>query len=126
MMPELVGKQLELLKEVLPADSRVALLGNPTNPANAPLIQHAAGVLAAPLAAAQQARKVWQIGMLSMAAPPPASIPHLSNAVFVQTLSDLGYVEGRTSQSSFGTQRDGPSECPNWPRSSSGRRSTSS
>ena len=41
MMPELVGKQLELLKEVLPAVSRVALLGNPTNPANASLIQHA-------------------------------------------------------------------------------------
>ena len=41
MMPELVAKQLELLKEILPKVSRVALLGNPANPANAPLLQHA-------------------------------------------------------------------------------------
>ncbi len=39
MLPDLVGKQLELLKEVLPAVSRVALLGNPANPANASLAQ---------------------------------------------------------------------------------------
>jgi len=41
MLPELVGKQLELLKEVLPKVSRVALLGNPANPGSAPLVQHA-------------------------------------------------------------------------------------
>jgi putative ABC transport system substrate-binding protein len=35
MVPELVGKQLELLKEVAPKISRVALLGNPANPAHA-------------------------------------------------------------------------------------------
>jgi ABC-type uncharacterized transport system substrate-binding protein len=44
MMPELVGKQLELLKGMFPKVSRVALLGNPTNPANAPLLQHAQDV----------------------------------------------------------------------------------
>src|SRR4029453_5971840 len=32
VLPELVGKQLELIKEVLPKVSRVALLGNPANP----------------------------------------------------------------------------------------------
>lgn len=37
MLPELVGKQLELLKEALPKVSWVALLGNPANPNNAPL-----------------------------------------------------------------------------------------
>ncbi|MGH9893598.1 MAG: ABC transporter substrate-binding protein, partial [bacterium] len=37
MLPDLVGKQLELLKEVLLTVSRVALLGNPANPANASL-----------------------------------------------------------------------------------------
>ena len=38
---ELVGKQLELLKEVAPKVSRVALLGNPANPVNAPQVRHA-------------------------------------------------------------------------------------
>jgi len=41
MQPELVGKQLELLKELLPKISRVALLGNPGNPTYAPLLRHA-------------------------------------------------------------------------------------
>jgi putative ABC transport system substrate-binding protein len=35
MVPELVGKQLEILKEVSPKISRVALLSNPANPAHA-------------------------------------------------------------------------------------------
>jgi ABC-type uncharacterized transport system substrate-binding protein len=41
MQSELVGKQLELLKQVLPKVSRVALLGNPANPAYAPMVRHA-------------------------------------------------------------------------------------
>ena len=41
MHSELVGKQLELLKEVLPKVSRVALLGNPANPNYASLLRHA-------------------------------------------------------------------------------------
>jgi putative ABC transport system substrate-binding protein len=41
MLPELVGKQVELLKEVRPQVSRVALLGNPANPNYAPLVRHA-------------------------------------------------------------------------------------
>jgi putative ABC transport system substrate-binding protein len=41
MLPDLVGKRLELLKEVLPTVSRVALLGNPANPANASLERQA-------------------------------------------------------------------------------------
>jgi putative ABC transport system substrate-binding protein len=35
LAPELVGKQLEFLKDVLPTVSRVALLWNPANPAHA-------------------------------------------------------------------------------------------
>jgi putative ABC transport system substrate-binding protein len=41
MLPDLVGKQLELLKEILPKVSRVALLGNPANPASPQLMRHA-------------------------------------------------------------------------------------
>ncbi len=41
MAPELVGKQLELLKEVLPKVSRVALLWNPANASNAPQLREA-------------------------------------------------------------------------------------
>jgi putative ABC transport system substrate-binding protein len=41
MMAEVVGKQLELLKEIDPRITRVALLGNPANPNYGPLVQHA-------------------------------------------------------------------------------------
>ena len=38
---ELVGKQLQILKEIVPSLSRVALLWNPTNSSNAPQLRHA-------------------------------------------------------------------------------------
>jgi putative ABC transport system substrate-binding protein len=41
MAPELVGKQLQILKEVVPTVSRVALLGNPDNAGTAPQVRHA-------------------------------------------------------------------------------------
>ena len=41
MMAEVVGKQLELLKEIDPRITRVALLGNPANPNYGPLVQNA-------------------------------------------------------------------------------------
>ncbi len=41
MAPELVGKQMELLKEVVPKVSRMALLWNPANPGNLPQLQEA-------------------------------------------------------------------------------------
>ena len=41
MAPELVGKQMELLKEVVPKMSRVALLGNPANPGTVPMVRRA-------------------------------------------------------------------------------------
>jgi putative ABC transport system substrate-binding protein len=41
MTPELVGKQLEMLKEVVPKVSRVAVLGNPANPLYALQVRHA-------------------------------------------------------------------------------------
>jgi putative ABC transport system substrate-binding protein len=41
MAPELIGKQLQILKEVVPTITRVALLGNPANSGNAPQVRHA-------------------------------------------------------------------------------------
>ena len=41
MMPEVVGKQLELLREVVPKISRVAVLGNPANAGSAPQLRQA-------------------------------------------------------------------------------------
>ena len=41
--PELVGKQLELLKEAVPQVSRVAVLWNPTHPAHPPQLREAEG-----------------------------------------------------------------------------------
>ena len=41
MAPDLAGKQFQLLKEVVPKVSRVALLTNPANPASAPFLREA-------------------------------------------------------------------------------------
>jgi putative ABC transport system substrate-binding protein len=41
MSPDLVEKQLEILKQVVPKASRVALLHNPANPGNGPQARHA-------------------------------------------------------------------------------------
>jgi putative ABC transport system substrate-binding protein len=43
MHPDLVGKQLEFLKDVRPTVSRVAILWNPANPANAHIVREARG-----------------------------------------------------------------------------------
>src|SRR5712691_11286213 len=41
LAPELIGKQLEFLKDVLPTVSRVALLWNPANPVHARIVREA-------------------------------------------------------------------------------------
>src|SRR4029453_11675462 len=41
MTPELVGKQLEMLREIVPKASRVAVLWNPANPGNPPQLRAA-------------------------------------------------------------------------------------
>ena len=79
MLPELVGKQLELLKEVLPKVSRVALLGNPANPGNVPLLRHAQdaaralGVRLQPLEARDPARSTAPSRRSPRSGPAPSS-----------------------------------------------------
>jgi putative ABC transport system substrate-binding protein len=46
MSPEIIGKQIQLLMELIPKVSRVAILWNPSNPSNAPQLR--AAELAAP------------------------------------------------------------------------------
>jgi putative ABC transport system substrate-binding protein len=41
MAPEIVGKQMQFLKELIPSVSRIAVLWNPTNPSGAPQLQEA-------------------------------------------------------------------------------------
>jgi len=41
MAPDIVGKQLQLLREVVPSVSRVAVLWNPANPGSAPQLREA-------------------------------------------------------------------------------------
>jgi ABC-type uncharacterized transport system substrate-binding protein len=41
MAPEIVGKQMQLLKELIPRVSRIAVLWNPANPSGAPQLQEA-------------------------------------------------------------------------------------
>src|SRR4051812_46154873 len=43
LAPELSGKQLELLKEILPTLSRVAIVGNSKNPGNALVLEQLQG-----------------------------------------------------------------------------------
>ena len=43
LSPELSAKRLALLKEAVPAASRIAVLANPTNPSNAPQIKDTSG-----------------------------------------------------------------------------------
>jgi ABC-type uncharacterized transport system substrate-binding protein len=52
------------------------------------------GLLASPLAAAQQAGKVYRLGTLNLGAPPAAETYDARRDVVV-VLQDLGYVEGR-------------------------------
>jgi len=55
------------------------------------LLTSLAGVLAAPLAAAQQAAKVYRLGWLSDGPQTPSPM----SVAFADTLRELGYVEGR-------------------------------
>jgi putative tryptophan/tyrosine transport system substrate-binding protein len=41
MAPEIIGKQMQLLKELIPKVSRIAVLWNPANPSGAPQLQEA-------------------------------------------------------------------------------------
>src|SRR4030095_16116704 len=63
MAPERVGKHMELLKEVVPKASRVALLGNPANPGTVPMVRRA-----------QDAARASGVRLQPLEAPSPREI----------------------------------------------------
>src|SRR5713101_3641649 len=65
LTPELIGKNLELLKEAVPQADRVAALANPTNPLYPVMVRHAkhaAGSLGVALRVVEAGRKVGRSG----------------------------------------------------------------
>ena len=104
MAPELVGKQLELLKEVAPKVSRVALLGNPANPGYAPELRQA-----------QEATRKLGIRLQPLEVRNPAEIDaafaamarELAGAVIV--LSDSMLIDSRARIADLAARRRLPS-----------------
>jgi putative ABC transport system substrate-binding protein len=88
---DLVGKRLEVLKEVVPQVSLVALLGNPANPNYAPLVRQA-----------QDASRVLGIRLQSMEARDPSEIDNAFAAITtarggaVLVIGDPMFLEHRT------------------------------
>src|SRR5262245_1493684 len=91
MAPELVGKQLELLKEVIPKISRVAVLANPATTGNIPQVRHA-----------QDTARVLGVHLQVFEARGPSEIDHAFAAVTAErtgaviVLPDSMLVDQRT------------------------------
>ena len=91
MSPELVGKQFEMLREVLPKASRVAVLWNPANPGNLPQLR-----------AAELAAQALKIQLHTLEARSPLEIDHAFAAMSkegvgaVIVLVDVVFIDHRT------------------------------
>jgi putative tryptophan/tyrosine transport system substrate-binding protein len=99
MAPELVEKQLQLLKEILPKVSRVALLGNPGQPGHAPQVRQA-----------QETARALNVGLQVLEARDPSDIDKAfavltverANAVII--LPDSMLLDHRTRIAHLGIQ----------------------
>jgi ABC-type uncharacterized transport system substrate-binding protein len=93
MASDLIGKQLELLKELVPKVSRVALLWNPENPGSAPQLREAEaaaralGVRLQPLAA--RVPQEIDTAFAAMTRERTGALLILANAVFVNQLRQI-------------------------------------
>jgi putative ABC transport system substrate-binding protein len=91
MATDLVGNQMQLLKELLPKISRVALLWNPTNPSNAPQFRQA-----------QDEARAFGLRLQSLEARDPSEIDSAFAAMTreragaVIVLADTMFVDHRT------------------------------
>jgi putative ABC transport system substrate-binding protein len=100
MVAEVVGKQLELLKEVRPKVSRVALLGNPANPNYTSLVQHA-----------QSAARTLGIRLQPLEAREPRAIDSAFAAITTEragaliVLADTVLLDHRTQIADYAVRR---------------------
>jgi putative ABC transport system substrate-binding protein len=100
MSGEVIGKQLEMLKEAVPKVSRVALLGNPANPGNAQWVQQA-----------QDAARALGIRLQILEARDPTEIDRAftemtrEQAAAVILLNDTMLSDNRTRISDHATRR---------------------
>jgi putative ABC transport system substrate-binding protein len=104
MAPELVAKQLEILKEVVPKGTRVAVLGNPANAGTAPQLRHA-----------QDAARALKLQLQPLEARGPNEIDSAFAAMTkegagaVVVLVDAMFVDQRTRITDFAARRRLPS-----------------
>ena len=100
MAPDLVGKQLELLKEVVPKLSRVALLGNPDNPGTMPMVR-----------SAQDAARALGVRLQPLAARDPSEIDNAFAAITTEragaviVLADTVLLNHRTRIADYAIRR---------------------
>ena len=99
MSPELVEKQLQILKEVVPKVSRVALLGNPAQPGHAPQVRHA-----------QDTARMLGVGLQLLEARDPSEINKAFAAITTErtdaviVLPDSMLLDHRTQIAHLATQ----------------------
>jgi ABC-type uncharacterized transport system substrate-binding protein len=104
MAPEMVDKQLEILKEAVPKITRVAVLGNPANPGTAPQLRHA-----------QDAARALKLQLQSIAVLGPSDIDTAFAAMIkeradaVLVLVDAMFEEHRTRITDIAVSRRLPS-----------------
>jgi putative tryptophan/tyrosine transport system substrate-binding protein len=104
MAPELVAKQLEILKEVVPKGTRMAVLGNPANAGTAPQLRHA-----------QDAARALKLQLQPLEARGPNEIDSAFAAMTkegagaVVVLVDAMFVDQRTRITDFAARHRLPS-----------------
>ncbi len=110
MAPDLVGKQLEILKQVVPKISRVALLWNPANPGSAPQLREAEAVARALGVQLQtlEARDPQEIdrAFAMMTREQPGALVILVDAIFTNQVKQIAELAAKRRLPSVYGQRE--------------------
>jgi putative ABC transport system substrate-binding protein len=110
MAPDLVGKQLELLKEAIPGVSRVALLWNPDNPGGAPQLGEAVAAARAlgvrlQTLEARNPREI-DIAFTAMTREQAAALLVLVDAIFTNQVKQIAELAAKRRLPSIYGQRE--------------------